>query len=511
MTETCTAAIQDIEHESSRDDEENLVCVTETGMVYKVTSANKQFIEENFKGKGKFKSGETELIFDGDVLVSNNGDLFSKSQPKLQKKTHFKGSKGLKAESRRSLQTGSPNEMSLLVVRVIAKDGSTSASEDQLSDSVFGTDGDSVNLKSQYSACSHGKWIINPAQGFAGITNGVTTVEVDTNTSEGDETMRNDITNALKAKFGVTSPTQIADYVMYCLPSGTMSGIAYAFVNSWMSVYSNEWCTFVSAQLHELGHNFGMAHSNEGGTTYADQSGMMGYSYSQDDGPRMCFNGAKLWQFGWFSNRHKSIDASSGGYTGELRSMLDNPDIDGPPVVIKVDNGNEDYFITFNRKAGFNSGTVEAGNQVTVTKAGNGNSYQESDLLAKLGNGGSFGEGPFSVQVNDIDLDNNSALVEVCYDGNCDSSCPDPNEKRIVVKINTDSYPRETSWKITNKCNDEVILAVAQDTLTASGEEYLSSICVPDSLYEFTISDQYGKIFFCSLSYTIYSNQCAYF
>lgn len=194
-------------------------------MVYKVTSANKQFIEENFKGKGKFKSGETELIFDGDVLVSNNGELFSKSQPKLQKKTQFKGSKGMKAKSRRSLQTGNPNEMTVLVVRVEANDGSTSASEAQLSDSVFGTTGDVVNLKSQYSACSHGKWIINPAQGN-GITNGATTVEVDINTSEGDGKMVNKVTTALNTKFSVNRPDEIADYVMYCLPAGTMSGIA---------------------------------------------------------------------------------------------------------------------------------------------------------------------------------------------------------------------------------------------------------------------------------------------
>lgn len=232
---------------------------------------------------------------------------------------------------------------------------------------------------------------------------------------------------------------------------------------------------------------------------------MMGYSYSQDDGPQMCFNGAKLWQFGWFNNRHKSIDASSGGYTGELRSMLENPDTNGPPVVIKVDNGNEDYFITFNRKAGFNSGTVEAGNQVTVTKAGNGNSYNESNLVAKLGNGGFFSEGPFSLQVNEINLSDDYASVELCYNGNCNSVptqaptslslCPDPSEKRIVVRVTTDTYPGETSWTITNKCNDEVILNVDEGTLTAKGEEYLQSICVQDGEYEFTISDQYGKCF----------------
>ena len=40
-----------------------------------------------------------------------------------------------------------------------------------------------------------------------------------------------------------------------------------------------------SAQVHEVGHNLNFAHSNEGGATYEDQTGMMGYSYSQDEGP----------------------------------------------------------------------------------------------------------------------------------------------------------------------------------------------------------------------------------
>ena len=36
--------------------------------------------------------------------------------------------------------------------------------------------------------------------------------------------MRGDIDNALKTKFGVSSASQLADHVMYCLPDGTMSG-----------------------------------------------------------------------------------------------------------------------------------------------------------------------------------------------------------------------------------------------------------------------------------------------
>ena len=70
--------------------------------------------------------------------------------------------------------------------------------------------------------------------------------------------MRPAITEELKAQFGVTNPNQLADHVMYCLPANTMNGIAYAYVNSWNSVYSNEWCTYVSGQLHEIGHNLAL-------------------------------------------------------------------------------------------------------------------------------------------------------------------------------------------------------------------------------------------------------------
>ena len=82
--------------------------------------------------------------------------------------------------------------------------------------------------------------------------------------------MRNAISDALETAFGVPA-YQIADHLMYCLPPNTMGGIAYAFMNSWMSVYSDVWCNYVSAQLHEVGHNLDFGHSNEGTTEYGDQ------------------------------------------------------------------------------------------------------------------------------------------------------------------------------------------------------------------------------------------------
>jgi hypothetical protein len=62
-----------------------------------------------------------------------------------------------------------------------------------------------------------------------------------------------------------------------------MSGIAYAYVNSWNSVYDDDWCMKVSAQVHEIGHNLGLSHSNEGGESYEDRSGMVSPTDLEND------------------------------------------------------------------------------------------------------------------------------------------------------------------------------------------------------------------------------------
>jgi hypothetical protein len=47
-----------------------------------------------------------------------------------------------------------------------------------------------------------------------------------------------------------------------------------------LSVYNNKWCTYMSGQVHEIGHNLGLAHSGEGTVAYGDQTGMMVSVYS---------------------------------------------------------------------------------------------------------------------------------------------------------------------------------------------------------------------------------------
>lgn len=127
-----------------------------------------------------------------------------------------------------------------------------------LSDDVFGTRAggtDLVNLASQYFACSHGKLDINPIgprtsgnSKVTNIANGVVEVTVSSAcTSQCDGTLRNEVTNALNSAFG--SASSVANHAMYCMPPGAMGGIAYAYVNSWNSVYDDNWCRYTSAQV----------------------------------------------------------------------------------------------------------------------------------------------------------------------------------------------------------------------------------------------------------------------
>lgn len=163
-------------------------------------------------------------------------------------------------------------QRSLLVVRVVAPDASTTASVEELSDAVFGTNGDRANLVTQFAACSN-KQLTFTASNVTHAINGVITVSIQQNVKGiVNHVVRNAITKALENTLGSKPP--YADHVMYCIPPGTTSGwLAYGYMNNWLTVYNDNWCTFLSVQMHEIGHNLGLAHANENKQKYQDQSG----------------------------------------------------------------------------------------------------------------------------------------------------------------------------------------------------------------------------------------------
>lgn len=261
----------------------------------------------------------------------------------------------------------------------------------------------------------------------------------------------------------------------------------------------------------------------------------MGYSYSEEAGPKMCFNAAKLWQLGWNSNRHLSLSSSEPFYIGDLAGFVDNPDSPGSPMIIKIDDpSGKDYFINFNVRADFNSGTKEGGDEVLVIRAGDGIGYSESQLKAKLGPGSSYTISNFDngkdllVQVNSINTQNRIANIRVCV-GECPPDCTSnaqcddsdactmdvcveevcsnsrleseqcsvcPGERVLDIRVVTDRYPSETSWTLRNKCTN-AIQAQNSDFIEPMTEYGTGQMCVPKGEYEFTINDAYGDGICC--------------
>ena len=212
----------------------------------------------------------------------------------------------------RRLASPNPGVLSVLVVKVIDSFGAQlSATNAQLVNDIFEDD---YSLKTGYKSCSKDQLTIEPAanrnDGESGIVDGITSVVLDIAAQEGNDS---DLRNAAIAKateeYGDISSQY--DLVMFCLPR-TGDFIAYAYINSWLSVYNDYWCIFgigffvllsvlfiiwvslwsvsdsdsdsdsvsvsnsvghrcqrVSAQMHEVGHNLGFGHSNQNGQAYA--------------------------------------------------------------------------------------------------------------------------------------------------------------------------------------------------------------------------------------------------
>ena len=185
---TCaSSSIVDVQYADRSIDETYLACETSDGKSFKVKGVPASVVKANRKG---IIDGTSELdLPDGSMLDEATGTIDLPPGQALKFREGLKngggngngnstgnngnsgngggngngnsgGKKGssLFDRNRHLAITGS---RSVLVVRVIAADGETSASELRLSDSVFGNgvDGivDAVTLRSQYAACSDGQ------------------------------------------------------------------------------------------------------------------------------------------------------------------------------------------------------------------------------------------------------------------------------------------------------------------------------------------------------------------
>jgi hypothetical protein len=129
----------------------------------------------------------------------------------------------------------------------------------------------------------------------------------------------------------------------------------------------------------------------------------MGYSYSASDLPVMCFNSAKNWQLGWYSDKHITV---SEFWSGKIYGISDYDNDSTSVVLIKipanVNGGSDDYYVSFNAASGINSGTLEGPNQVLIHYRSSLTSYAQSWLAEKLSIGSSSTTAPLPLIVNEI-------------------------------------------------------------------------------------------------------------
>ncbi len=222
----------------------------ETQIYHRLEASLEEKLKKDIKNN-KVKSGSTTMNADGSYDIDGDGHrVLHVSDVDSITYEDFVPEHG-----RRLAVTTGTKEM--LAIRVVAADASTTASLTAISDSWFGTSGDPVNLKSQYTACSYGALTCNAASkttstGVA-VTNGVHEVTI-SNTVSGVENgiIRDAVVAAGNSALG-TMQSQF-DHVMLCLPPGTSSNggswIGYAYINWYLSVFNNDWCNYVSIQMH---------------------------------------------------------------------------------------------------------------------------------------------------------------------------------------------------------------------------------------------------------------------
>jgi hypothetical protein len=310
-------------------------------------------------------SGET-TVFSSSATVGKDRVKFDEKRKPLIGKKRGKGGRTLAST------TGT---RSVLVVRVVALDSSTSSNQTVLSNRIFGTYGDMMNLRTGYQACSFGQLQLVPSANTKAV-NGVVSVSIALNVKGVDPSIvENAVITSLTSLVG--NPQSQFDHVMLCLPPGTASDwLAYGYYNYYLTVYNNGACLHPSVQMHEIGHNLNLGHSGLGTDKYGDQTCIMGYSYISDastESPHMCFNGAKSFYLGWYASRTQTLDILSvSTFSPTTITLIGISDFKATTagsvyVVVKLETGAIDYYISFNRMAGVNNETQAYPNQVLIT------------------------------------------------------------------------------------------------------------------------------------------------
>lgn len=254
-------------------DPEDMGGISGLSLPLQATNAQKNALRAMLE-KGDLISGKSKLVHGPNAAFDENGLLLP---PGLDIAASVRKNPN---NDRRNLAVVTGTKP-ILVVKVTDSVGKArSETPFEIGDNIFGYGTDQVNLKSQMAACSMNTLDIVPGSDPNGSQSATGVVEVTINVSlEGNSrsTIRNAVTTAVTNKIGESLPGRYQQ-VMYVLEGCYLDcgWAAYAYINSWNSVYQGNYYYMTGVQMHELGHNFNLAHSGGlDGATYTDHTGLM--------------------------------------------------------------------------------------------------------------------------------------------------------------------------------------------------------------------------------------------
>lgn len=239
----------------------------------------------------------------------------------------------------------------------------------------------------------------------------------------------------------------------------------------------------------------------------------------------MCFNPAKSWKLGWYDGQYQT-HAGTQGKTYKLNGVVHhNKNDSSRTMVVKLVSGNDaNFYIGFNRAIGFNAGTKEAKDQVTVVAAED--KYKSSLLVGKLSVGTSqefaTTQGVMIVRFRSLTNGNKDAIVDVFKKGcdpqqGCGAPTPNPtpqptpqptggspksgncgsNRASLVVETKLDEYgDLDNSWKVVWNKTGNTVGEVTK--FPNRNQTYKNEICLKrGEAFTFYFYDEFGDALCC--------------
>mmetsp|Transcript_28355 Transcript_28355/g.59402 ORF Transcript_28355/g.59402 Transcript_28355/m.59402 type:complete len:750 (+) Transcript_28355:136-2385(+) len=466
------------------------------------------------------KSGESILIMSRAIVDTEDSKMYIPSNAIIE--VHNQSVEDAVSKLTRNLaeKTGTLNT---LVVRFVDRNGvAPNATIKKLENDFFDDDG---CLKSQYEACSYGKLKIQPFSGTTqtGVTieHGVVEVHIDLDVSTST-------IDDLKQKGHLATGTTLGDLmfnntydlVAYVFPPGCVgTWIASAYTNGKFSFYNNEAGSGVAFQVHEVGHNLGLAHSGAS-TEYNDKTGMMGSSFGDDDF-YMCFNPAKSFQLGWYNNKVKTIDPfSTPDAVSEftLNGVSDYEQNDDALIVLRLEQTalDPDYFIGYNRDSRMNQDTYEDKNMITIIRMDlSGEDKPKSEKVGSLYPNQTFKIENFNnerdVKIRFVSVSNGTshirdAAIQVIDIENAPNITP-PEERECenhTFEVYTDRYPGDNKFVIVQGNGTGKIVGQSP-VFVKNLTTYTTEVCLPyKQNYKFVLYDKHEDGICCGQGHGFY-------